>query len=149
MLTCEERIEASLADEIEELRLLYRAATDDLSEKERDAMVAEYGEHPEEAIYEHGLCFDYVLAGTFDGQDEGYFCYQISWGGPSDEFRFYTDAALHVHRVEYVFMDWGDGARRVLEGDNKQLLLDVWSLLFEDVAQYKLEEAERCPKVSQ
>lgn len=50
--------------------------------------------------YEYGLSFDYVELGTFDDMKEDYFRYQFSWGGPSDELRFYED------RIEYVFMDW-------------------------------------------
>lgn len=41
----------------------------------------------------YGLSFDYV--------DQGYFRYQLSWGGPSDEIRFYENGA-----IEYVYMDW-------------------------------------------
>jgi hypothetical protein len=53
---------------------------------------------------EYGLCFDYVAKGTFDDQDEGYYRYQFSWGGPSDELRIYKNEF-----VEYVWMDWGIG----------------------------------------
>lgn len=61
-------------------------------------------------LSEYGLCFDYVLANTFNNQPEGYWRYQISYGGPSDEFRFYGDPEGRVHRVEYWHMDWYDGA---------------------------------------
>jgi len=42
---------------------------------------------------DYGLSFDYV--------DQDYFRYQLSWGGPSDEIRFYKNGA-----IEYVYMDW-------------------------------------------
>lgn len=61
-------------------------------------------------LHEYGLSFDYVTAGTFNDQKEGYWRYQLSWGGPADEFRFYGDPQGKVHRVEYWFLDWGDGA---------------------------------------
>lgn len=56
---------------------------------------------------EYGLCFDYVESGTFEGQRAPYFRYQISWGGPSEEFRFYLNGD-----IEFWFMDWFDGACR-------------------------------------
>lgn len=54
---------------------------------------------------EYGLSFDYVEPGTFDEQPAGYYRYQFSWGGPSDELRAFGDG-----RIEYWFLDWGDGA---------------------------------------
>ena len=56
-------------------------------------------------FHEYGLSFDYVEADTFDNQPKGYHRFQISWGGPSDELRFYS-----LDRVEYWYMDWFDGA---------------------------------------
>lgn len=58
-------------------------------------------------LYEHGLSFDFVEPNTYGGQPVGYYCYLLSWGGPSDEFRFYPDG-----RIEYCFKDWFDGAVR-------------------------------------
>lgn len=40
------------------------------------------------AFDEYALSFDYVEPDTFDDQDRGYFRYQISYGGPSEEVRF-------------------------------------------------------------
>lgn len=74
-------------------------------------------------ISDFGLCFDYVAAGTYATQREGYFRWQISWGGPSDEFRFYVDAQKKCHRIEYWYMDWFDGAKKNLSGKNEELLL--------------------------
>lgn len=78
---------------------------------------------------EYGLSFDYVEPGTFNGQREGYWRYQISWGGPSDEFRFYATATRRgyvLHRVEYCFMDWFDGYCRKLRGRDESLLEEVF-----------------------
>jgi hypothetical protein len=74
-------------------------------------------------VYEYGLAFDYVAANTFKDQREGYFRWQLSWGGPSDEFRFYVDAEKRCRRVEYWFLDWFDGAKRKLGGSREELLL--------------------------
>ena len=42
-------------------------------------------------FWEYGLALDYVAPGTFKDQKQGYFRYQISVGGPSEEFRFYAN----------------------------------------------------------
>ena len=57
-----------------------------------------------------GLGFDFVPAHTFDDQEEHYFRWQLSWGGPSDEFRVYTDNQNNINRIEYWYLDWFDGA---------------------------------------
>jgi len=80
------------------------------------------------ALNEYGLSFDYVAPGSFDGQDEGYFRYQISWGGPSDEFRFFVNPDLSCHRIEYWFLDWFDGASRTLSGESESVLLNLWDV---------------------
>ena len=61
-------------------------------------------------INQLGLCFDFVAANTFDDQPCGYWRWQLSTGGPGDEFRIYTDVDKNIDRVEYVFLDWFDGA---------------------------------------
>lgn len=93
---------------------VFAALRDDLNERLNDAW------------YEYGLGFDYVTAGTFWDQDEGFFRYQLSTGGPGDEFRFFADAAGHVHRVEYWYLDWFDGASRRLYDDDRALLEEVF-----------------------
>lgn len=63
------------------------------------------------------LSFDFVAPFTF-GKDQkaGYWRLQISWGGPSSEFRIYADENLDICAVEYWYMDWFDGA--YVEVDN-------------------------------
>ena len=86
-------------------------------------------------LYEYGLSFDYVHPGTFgEEQEDGYFRYQLSWGGPSDEIRYYAnpddceDGADYVHpwKVQYVFLDWFDGEARSLHGDDRALALSLF-----------------------
>jgi|SRR3990167_461604 len=78
-------------------------------------------------IYEYGLSFDYVAPETFNGQTRGYWRYQFSWGGPSDEVRYYSDGPqFDPNRVTYVFLDWFDGHERNLQGKDKALMLDLW-----------------------
>lgn len=59
---------------------------------------------------ETALAWDYVAPFTFLDQKAGYFRLQLSWGGPSDEFRIYTDMQKDIKKIEYWYMDWGDGA---------------------------------------
>ncbi len=64
------------------------------------------------SFYEYGLSADYVAPGTFTGQRQGYFRFQISWGGPSEEVRFYISQGVRgyvAHKIEFVFMNWGTG----------------------------------------
>lgn len=95
-LKCKQRINAALKGRLADLKKLLN-------------------DGPEEqlgALPDYALCFDYVEPYTFGDQPEGYFRYQMSWGGPSDEFRFFVNLDLSCHRVEYWFLDWFDGAHR-------------------------------------
>jgi hypothetical protein len=112
--SCEQRIVA-LQGRVADLRQLWTAYCDG------DEEAGDLG-----TLCEYGLSFDYVAPGTFGDQKEGYFRYQLSWGGPSDEFRFFVNPDLSCHRVEYWFLDWFDGAHRILFGEAEALLLDIW-----------------------
>tara|TARA_R100001086_G_scaffold13237_1_gene6782 strand:- start:822 stop:1244 length:423 start_codon:yes stop_codon:yes gene_type:complete len=58
-------------------------------------------------INEYGLSWDYVEAE--DETECGYYRFQLSWGGPSDEFRIYIDDNYDI-TVFYHYADWFDGA---------------------------------------
>ena len=85
---------------------------------------------PENENYIEGLCFDYVEPGTFDDQLEGYWCWQLSWGGPGDEFRIFVNPDKSAHRIEYWYLDWFDGAHVTLGAVQHA---DVWAKLQEMV----------------
>ena len=110
--TCEERINKHLKDRLEDLRTLLNA---------EDNETEELG-----SLNDYGLCVDYVEPGTFEDQKEGYIRYQLSWGGPSDEFRFFINPDGSIHRIEYWFLDWFDGAHRVLNGEDYDLLANIY-----------------------
>lgn len=55
-------------------------------------------------FHEYGLCFDLVEMGTFPNQDKPYYRYQLSYGGPTEEFRIYRN-----WKVEFWLLDWFDG----------------------------------------
>lgn len=107
---CEQRIDEALKGRLDDLRRLLD------------------GEECEElgAFVHYALGFDYVAPFTFDDQPEGYWRYQISWGGPSDEFRFFINPDLSCHRIEYWFLDWFDGAHRDCSRDATAMKLWQW-----------------------
>jgi hypothetical protein len=112
---CESRIDPALAGRLSDLRTLWERYRNGKEQDDDFGTLADYG-----------LSFDYVAPDTFNDQREGYFRYQISWGGPSDEFRFFANPDGSCHRVEYWFMDWFDGACRVVTGDDEKLILAIW-----------------------
>ena len=82
-------------------------------------------------FHEYGLDFSYVEADTFDNQPKGYHRFQISWGGPSDELRFYTrgesldNEESITDKVEYWFMDWFDGAS--IDVSKEEVIKNLWT----------------------
>lgn len=113
--SCEQRIDAYLQGRLQDLERLWTSYCDS------DEADSELG-----SLEEYGLCFDYVGPGTYHDQREAYFRYQLSWGGPGDEFRFYANPDLSCHRIEYWFLDWFDGAERMLSGKPEALMLNIW-----------------------
>ena len=73
------------------------------------------------SFYDYGLDFSLVEPNTFDDQEEGYYRYQLSWGGPSDEILFYEDGT-----IEYWFKDWFDGASQDISNEDWALWLKDW-----------------------
>jgi hypothetical protein len=108
--SCEHYIDGALEIRLEELDKLMRGAASEMLGRLED----------------YALCFDYVAPGTFQGQDEAYLLYQMSWGGPSDEFRFFVNPDLSCHRIEYWFMNWFDGAHRICTTNETVLRLWQW-----------------------
>ena len=103
---CEDRIDNHLQSRLEDLRSL-------LDCEDPDEGVEDIG-----TIYDYGLGFDYVEPFTYgDDQRDGYWRYQLSWGGPSDEFRIWTEGA-NIRIVEYWFLDWFDGAHVDVSDDD-------------------------------
>ena len=130
--TCKDLVRAHFKSRMEEVTALWAAYRED-SEKQ----VEDLGNWNE-----YGLSFDYVAPGTFKGQRRGYFRYQISWGGPSDEFRFYSDEQLGLCRVEYWYMDWFDGAKVIVGGKVLATWQDIWDDWKGcDLQKAKMEEA--------
>ena len=130
---CEDRIDAELRREIENLEKLLK-----LAYRNPEAYDDNLGN-----LNEYGLDFSYIPPNTWEEQKEGYFRYQLSWGGPSDEFRFYVNPDFSVYRIEYVFLDWYDGAKRELHGKNYDLLEEIYNYMWNEAGLTKIlfEEA--------
>tara|TARA_R100000664_G_C2739097_1_gene127885 strand:- start:115 stop:660 length:546 start_codon:yes stop_codon:yes gene_type:complete len=74
---------------------------------------------------EYGLSFDYVPRETFNDQEFGFARFQISLGGPQEEIRFFCDAERMPYKVEFWFLDWGDGASlNITDRPETRLLID-------------------------
>lgn len=129
--TCEERVDEHLSSRLAAIKAMWDAEQDGLEDGD-----PEYG-----PLHEYGLSFDYVAPGTWKDQDEGYWRYQLSWGGPSDEFRFYASSPKDkCYKIEYWFLDWGDGAKRHVKGN--KLIEDLWAWFQDaDLPRSTMEEA--------
>jgi len=125
--TCADRVRPNLEERIADIRKLWVLYNDD-----PEAYDYELGN-----LYEYGLCFDYVPPGTFSDQAEGYFRWQLSTGGPGDEFRFYADRSPNrfsgwsVYRIEYWYLDWYDGAHINLSGEDEKLMRELFEFFAE------------------
>ena len=81
-------------------------------------------EEIQEEFNSYGLSIDVVKPLTFEDQEEPYVRYQISWGGPSEEFRkFYN-------RIEFCFLDWFVGYS--LDVSEDQIIKELFDY-FEDI----------------
>jgi len=114
-LPCSERVGLAYESEIETIEELWQdyCAGKDIS-----------------GFEQYGLGFDYV-----DGE-KPYYRWQLSWGGPSDEFRFFTFKSRYSEdllRIEYWFMDWYDGAHVdvPLGGDEFGVLEEIFQWFME------------------
>jgi hypothetical protein len=94
---------------------------------------SEYANSEGALLSEYPLCLDYVQRDS--DNPTGYWRYQISFGGPAEELRFYT--CEHVPpdgylgdstRVEFWFLNWFDGAPIELVGDDLELALWVFMM---------------------
>ena len=95
-------------------------------------------------FYNYGLSFDFCEA---DEENDGYYRFQLSWGGPSDEIRFYHDGS-----IEYVFLDWfvgvgfdvsyEDSMKWVCDWFKEVQSIDWDSIPYEEIYQIEEEECE-------
>lgn len=114
--TCAEKVRGAYRSRMADIKRLWNLYKKDPEARTRDG--AQWNEY--------GLSFDYVPAGTFNHQKHGFFRYQISYGGPSEEFRFYSDEQLNLTSCNFHFLDWFDGASVKVTGRNLETWLEIW-----------------------
>ena len=73
----------------------------------------EYHTHPNHSI------------SAFEDQKNGYIRYQLSYGGPSDELRFYIDENKELYKCDYAYLDWFDGA--VIDVTEEENIKDLYA----------------------
>ena len=162
--TCAERIDAEYSNTMETLRILWagycndecptcdgtgkRCNCDEENCPDKDAVcptcegegnlsedTPEYG-----SLFDYGLSFDYCYP---DKGNPGYFRYQLSWGGPSDEFRIYADRRSEynwvIWKISYVFMDWFDFAEIVLSGEDEKFMENLLTGFFMECGSFDSE----------
>ena len=76
-----------------------------------------------ESLYDYvnqtALSFDKVHKNSKENIDRSYYRLQISWGGPSTEFRAFLNADHDIDYIEYWYLDWFDGASINIPRDSK------------------------------
>jgi hypothetical protein len=97
--SCQERIDAALADRLAELR--------DLSESEDDG---QWEEHQPLSVETKNVTI--IL---------------LSWGGPSDWYEVTQDERGAIERISYHYANWFDHAERPLTGQELELAEAVLS----------------------
>jgi hypothetical protein len=92
------------------------------------------------SFHNYGLSIDYQQP---EGRRRGYLRYQLSWGGPSDEVRFYFSgdgSRGQADKIEYVFMDWGTGVGFDVSNEDWAQWLWDW-FQGADIVRYEFEKA--------
>ncbi len=73
------------------------------------------------SLNEYGLFLDYIEPKTWPNQIKGYWRWQLSWGGPSEEFRLYDGST----RIEFWFLDWFDGAYAIVPDKDTDMIKSI------------------------
>lgn len=119
--SCEERLPSHLRNHIQAFEMLL-----DTMSGERNADPDFDGEpfeadDPQEAAQERQ--WEYPLSVW----SERIVVVQMSWGGPSDEFRVRVNTDNEISAITYVFADWWDSASWELTGGDFEIARDfLW-----------------------
>jgi len=126
--TCKDIVQDRCNSRMADLETLYKLALED-----SEAYDDDLGN-----LNEYGLDFSYIAPETFTDQLEGYYRYQLSYGGPSQEIRFFVsqvkaarysweeDGPHHTpYRIEFWHLDWYDGAS--VDITDSQLAKDLYN----------------------
>lgn len=118
---CKDRVKSHLTSRMSDLRKLYKAWCAGNEYVEDLGILSEYG-----------LCFDYVPAETFSDQKIGFFRFQISYGGPTEEIRFFTDSQFNLVEAQFWLLDWFDGAKQKFTGKRFEFISELYENYFRE-----------------
>ena len=147
---CEDKVQGKF-DHVESTFKRAREYYESLEDDSFTEVDNEFESHEDfyDFLNNYGLSWDYVEPNTFDGQERGYFRYQLSWGGPADEFRIFLTYSptqyghhLDIDFIEYWFLDWYDGASIKIDRDSESWSV-CESFLETDSHVYDLQEKSR------
>jgi hypothetical protein len=128
-LTCKERVADELADRLNDIKTanLFFSSLENIKRKAKNKAIPENFfkivknldlrsyESMTEFLNSYSLSFD-LIDGVQAEQENSvnYWRWQLSWGGPSDEFRIFWNLEKGIYKIEYWFLDWYDGAKITL-----------------------------------
>jgi hypothetical protein len=128
-LTCKQRVAGELADRLNDIKTanLFYSSLENIKRKAKNKAIPENFfkivksldlrsyENMTEFLNSYSLCFDYVDGVQAEQENSvNYWRWQLSWGGPSDEFRIFWNLEKGIYKIDYWFMDWYDGAKITL-----------------------------------
>jgi len=111
---CKERIKPACRRRLAHIRRLY------VAEATGEELPLEFVEDYGRSLAEYGAGIWLVEAGTWPDQREDYVRYQLTHGGPSEEFRVYRNKD-----VEFWLSDWYDAAKVDVVGEDAELVLKI------------------------
>jgi len=114
---CIDRVQDAFNSRMEDIRKLWNA------EDNHDDEIGD--------LNEYGLSIAFIGAGTFKDQREPYYRYQLSWGGPSEEFRVYLNGD-----VEFWFLDWFDGAKVDVPEEDAEIIKEIIRMKYDNIDRY-------------
>ena len=150
--TCKELVKSEYRKECERLTWLFAVMYNEATQEQKEKLFDYHGYDiiPEteegcsqtamDLLYNYGLSISYVL--PEDNRSRGYLQWLISWGGPSDEWRFYfVPNEGTPYKIEYHYFDWYDGAKVVCTKGRVANLLWDW-LHSAGTPDYKYQKAK-------
>ncbi len=114
---CKDEVEKAFKGRMKDINRLCEAI------ETSDKFLKEKIEEDLGTLWDYGLSIDFVEAGTFADQRADYMRYQLSYGGPSEEFRIYKNG-----EVEFWYLDWYDGACVQVEGEDADTIKNIIEL---------------------
>lgn len=128
-LTCKERVAGELADRLNDIKTanLFYSSLQNIKRKAKNKAIPENFfkivksldlrsyESMTEFLNSYSLSFDFIDGVQAEQENSvNYWRWQLSWGGPSDEFRIFWNLEKGIYKIEYWFLDWYDGAKITL-----------------------------------